>query len=73
MTRGWAMRNASTVGPARTRQRSGRVGDDVRDGRLAEQDRDLPEEVAARQAGALGPVDDDRRLAIEDDEEARSR
>ena len=70
MTRGWAMRNASTRGPARTRQRSGRGRDDVRDRRLAEDDRDLAEELAAAEPGALRAVDDDRRLAIEDDVEA---
>src|SRR5436190_1885699 len=56
-------------GEDQTAQRPGR--DDVRDGRLAEDDRHLAEELAATQSSPLGPVDDDGRLAIEDDVEAR--
>ena len=47
--------------------------DDVGDRRLAEDDRDLAEELAAGQPGALGAVDDDRRLAVEDDVEPGAR
>jgi hypothetical protein len=46
--------------------------DDIGDRRLAEQDRRFAEEVAAGQLGALGPVDDDAGLAVEDNEEARA-
>ena len=66
MTRGWAMRNDSTAGPARTRQRIGRVATTSAMGVSPEQDRDLAEEVAAGQARPLRAVDDDRRLAVED-------
>ena len=58
------------AGQDQAAQRSGR--DDVGDRRLAEEDRDLAEEVAARQPGPLRAVDEDRRLAIEDDVEARA-
>ena len=63
------MRNASTsrTGEDQAAQRPG--GHDVRDGRLAEEDRHLAEELAAAQPGALRAVDDDGRLAIEDDVE----
>ena len=69
MTRGWAIeeRLDRRAGEDEAAQRS--RGDDVGDRRLAEQDRDLAEEVAAGQARPLGPVDDDRRLAVEDDVE----
>ena len=66
ITRGWAIRNGSTRGPASTRQRSGVVATHIRDRRLAEDDRDLAEEVAPTQPGPFGPVDHDRRLALED-------
>ena len=51
----------------------GRDGDDVRGRRLAEQDRDLAEEVAAVELGALRPVDGDVRVALEDHVEAGRR
>ena len=41
-------------------------------GRLAEQDRDLAEEVAAGQGGSLLAVDQDLRLAVEDHVEGRA-
>ena len=50
-----------------TTERPGR--DHVGDGRLTEDDRDLAEELASTEAGTLGAVDDDGRLAIEDDVE----
>ena len=68
MTRGWATRKPSTAG-RRGRGSAGPGGDDVGDGRLAQEDRDLAEEVAAGQPGAFRAVDDDGRLAIEDDVE----
>ncbi len=43
---------------------------DIRDRRLAQDDRDLTKEVASCQAGAFGAVDDHGSLAIEDDVEA---
>ena len=46
--------------------------DDVGAGRLAEEDRDLAEEVAAGERRPLLAVDDDRRLAVEDDVERRA-
>ena len=55
------------AGQDETAQR--RRGHDVRDRRLAEDDRDLAEEVAPAETGTLRAVDDDRRLAFEDDEE----
>ncbi len=59
MTRGWSIRKPRPPGRRRTRQRSGRSGHDVGDRRLAEEDRDLAEELAAAQPGALRAVDDD--------------
>ena len=70
MTRGWSTRKASTAGPPRTMQRSGRVGHDVGRRRLAEQDADLAEEVAAGERRQLLAVGDDVRLAVEDHVEA---
>jgi hypothetical protein len=55
-----------TAGPARTRRPQLARGDDVGAGRLAEEDRDLAEEVAAGEGGPLLAVDDDVRLAVED-------
>ncbi len=72
MTRGWAIRNGSTRGPPRTRQRSGRVATMSAIGGLAEEDRDLTEEVAARRDGpALSPSTTTADLAVEDHVEAR--
>ena len=66
ITRGWSIRNASTRGPASTRQRSGRIATTSAIGRLAEDDRDLAEELPAPEPRALRAVDHDRRLAVED-------
>jgi len=46
--------------------------DDVGDGRLAENDRYLTEEVAARQSCPFMAIDEDSGLAVEDDVEPRS-
>ena len=46
--------------------------DDVRDGRLAEQDRHLAEEVTLAQARDLVAIDLDRDLAVDDHVEARA-
>ena len=73
MTRGWSTRNGSTRGPGEDEAAQRPRRDDVGDGRLAEQDRDLAEEVAAAERGALLAVDDDRGLAVEDDVERRTR
>ena len=66
MTRGWATRNGSTRGPGEDEAAQRPDGHDVGDRRLAEEDRHLAEEVAATEPGALRPVDDDGRLAVED-------
>ena len=55
------------AGQDQAAQRPGRH--DVRDRRLAEDDRHLAEELAATEPRALRAVDDDRRLAVEDDVE----
>ena len=70
MTRGCWVRNPSTAGPDRTRQRRVPRRDDIGDRRLPEQDRDLAEELAATDPGALGAVDHDGGLALEDDVES---
>jgi hypothetical protein len=47
-------------------------GHDVRRRRLAEEDRDLAEEVATAQRGQVAAVDADRGLAVEDHVEVRA-
>ena len=70
MTRGWSTRNASTRGPARTRQRSGRrattsaIGDSPR--RIETSPKKSPRARRARSVPSI----DDRRLAVEDHVEA---
>src|SRR5207342_1765865 len=55
------------AGEDQAAQRSQR--DHVGDGRLAKENGDLAEEVAAAEPGALVAIDDDRGLAVEDDVE----
>ena len=70
MTRGWAIRNPSTAGPDRTRQRSvptatmSAIGDSPR--RMDTS----PKKSPATDPGPLRAIDDDPRLALEDDVEA---
>ena len=71
MTWGWSTRKPSTSLPAIWMQRSGGRRDDVGRRRLAQQDRDLAEEVAAPEGRALLAVDPDVRGAVEDHVEAR--
>ena len=66
MTRGWSIRKASTRGPGQDQAAQRPHGDHVGDRRLAEDDRDLAEELAAAEPRALGAVDHDGRLAVED-------
>ena len=73
MTSGWAMRKASTCGTGQDEAAQRPRREDVRRGGLAEQDRDLAEELAATQRRPLGAVDDDLDLAVDDDVEAPSR
>ena len=72
MTGGLSSRNGRTWA-RRGRGSAAARRDDVGDRRLAEQDRDLAEEVAARQRRPLLAVDDDVGLAVEDDVERRAR
>src|SRR5207245_8644623 len=51
----------------------GTLGDYVRRRQLAEQARDLPEEIAGPERGAVDPVDADARGAVEDDVEGGAR
>ena len=69
ITRGWATRKPSTAGPARRGSAAGQR-DDVGDRRLAEEDRDLAEEVAACERRALLPSIWTSRVALEDHVEA---
>ena len=71
MSGGLSWRTPFTAEPARTRRPERPRRDDVGAGRLAEQDRDLAEEVAPGERRPLLAVDHDLGLAVEDDVERR--
>ena len=63
MTLGWPIRKDLHLGAGEHDDPNAALGDDVRDRRLPEQDRDFAEEIApAQQSHAARPVDADLAL-----------
>ena len=73
MTGGWLQQEGAQVRPGQLQRRDRAHRDDVRNGRLAEQQRGLTEELAPAESRDIGTVDPDADLTVEDDEEARAR
>src|SRR5205814_261340 len=61
------------AGPRKKEAAHRTEGYDVRNRRVTQEDRHLSEELAPTERRTLLPIHDDPRLAIEDDEETRSR